>query len=86
MNAYLFFHWHLLECDFKKFKNLLKSHIYTFIIKSAKPKVWMKRRYERCSLMTQEIVGVGQKGNIHRIEYLIVLTVLLVLVAAFVRN
>ena len=48
--------------------------------------VEMKRRSERCSLMTQEIVGVGQKGKILVIEYLIVLTVLLVLVAILVRN
>ncbi len=56
------------------------------IIKILSRRVELKRRYERCSTMTQETVGVGQKGKVHCIEYLIVLAILLVLVAVIVRS
>ena len=45
-----------------------------------------ERTEPKCGLMTQETAGVGQKGNIHCIEYLIVLTVMLVALAIAVRN
>ena len=45
-----------------------------------------ERTKPKCGLMTQETAGVGQKGNILVIEYLIVLTIMLVLLALIVRN
>ena len=56
------------------------------IIKILSRRVELKRRHERCSITIQETVGVVQKGKVHCIEYLIVLAILLVLVAAIVRN
>ena len=41
----------------------------------------MKGRSQKCSITIQETVGVVQKGILYNIEYLVVLTVLLVVVA-----